>query len=80
MIFPENLQLLTNLFLKPCATQVIVECEIVEYEYLILDIFATWRVSFKNFKNIATILSVLYALKIKTFLFRKIHSSEVLLR
>jgi len=60
MIFPENLQLLKKLFFKPCAT-VIVECEMVEYEYLILDIFVTWRFSFKKIKNIATILSVLYA-------------------
>ena len=47
---------------KPCVTQVIIECEMVEYEYLILDIFVAWRIYFKNFKkNIATILSVLYA-------------------
>ena len=27
-----------------------------KYEYLILDIFVTWRIYFKNFKDIATIL------------------------
>jgi len=38
-------------FWKPCVTQVIMEYEMVEYEYLVLDIFFTWRIYFKNFKK-----------------------------
>jgi len=37
------------------------ECEMVEYEILILDIIVAWRIYFKIFKILATILSVLYA-------------------
>jgi len=31
--------------------KVIVECEMAEYEYLILDIIVAWRIYFKIFKN-----------------------------
>jgi len=39
------------------------EYEMVEYEYLILDIIVAWRIYFKKYSKIlASILSVLYAL------------------
>jgi len=37
------------------------EYEMVEYEFLIRDIIVAWRIYFKIFKILATILSVLYA-------------------
>ena len=37
------------------------EYEMVEHEFLILDIIVAWRIYFKIFKIVATILSVLYA-------------------
>ena len=58
MIFPENLQLLKNHLFNPVLLKVIVVCEMVEYEYLILDIIVAWRI---YLKILATILSVLYA-------------------
>ena len=36
------------------------EYVMVEYEFLILDIIVAWRIYFKIFKILATILSVLY--------------------
>jgi len=36
------------------------EYEMVKYEFFILDIIVAWRIYFKIFKILATILSVLY--------------------
>ena len=49
-----------KIILKPCVTQVNMEYVMVEYEFLILDIIVAWRIYFKIFKILATILSVLY--------------------
>ena len=50
-----------KIILKPCVTWDSMECEMGEYEFLILDIIVAWRIYFKIFKILATILSVLYA-------------------